>query len=344
MFARKYTSDAPRQLQGHHAVMFNTEMKQTDVVKLLKKMGVAKFTQPDKGGLGGYDSTPVYKDDRIVGRPSYQNGAVCCSFTKNSTQWYLFPIHRDQLANTGLTEDDLIYWIKFLNDMKVGFKYLYLGEQEGNKHMSDIWKPGRDNGHMVTSNTYYWVVVPKFAAQASFRKAYLHWVALRYLINTTISSDGSSYGTTRPYYILPRVAVMLHEDLGLSKLRAFLYAHLSFAYKEYYSLCHSDTMYNTAANRKPDVSVSPTEFRKLWAINGPLNAMLACYVTDRADPYNGGADAVKIKKFAATYNTNVLFDLAAKNDWKGFVQHIEKSYRALRTKKTKDGKKETVNS
>jgi hypothetical protein len=188
MFSRKIANDHTHALTCHNAVHFNTELPQKQVTELLLKMGVAAFLTPDDPEEYKKFNGKPYKDSRIQGAPSFRNRAGCCAFTKDPNQWYLFPIHADALANTGLTEEDLVYWIKFLNDMRVGFKYLYLGAQEGNARCQEAWVQ-RGTSFCFSTNTAYWVAVPKFAVNTDAKKPYLHWIALRYLINTSASAS-----------------------------------------------------------------------------------------------------------------------------------------------------------
>jgi hypothetical protein len=50
-----------------------------------------------------------------------------------------FPIHRLELANVGLTEDDLLEWLKFLNDLKIGMEIFLSWRTRSSCSISSRW-------------------------------------------------------------------------------------------------------------------------------------------------------------------------------------------------------------
>jgi hypothetical protein len=348
MFSRKIGNDHKENVLSHNAVFFQTQLPNKKIVKLLCEKGVAGFLHQDVEGDMNDNSNwnkQFYKDGRITGAPSYKNRSSCCSFTKGNGLWYLFPIHKDALANVGLTEEDLVKWISYLNSMRVGFKYLYLGLQDGNEYMQNNWVNSRKD-YCYTTNQAYWVAVPKFDDN-NFRLPYIHWIALRYLINTNISSVNFIYDSVKnknvttlgekerfSYYNIPRITIMLNEDYGLPKLKAFLYAHLANPFFSYYGLFYSD--YPNITLRKPDVGLNNKEFKDMWHYDrssSVLNDML----TQSNDT---AALNVIGRKFSAPYDGFHLFKLVDAGDWKSFIKHIQTSYNK-KGKKSKITKKKT---
>jgi hypothetical protein len=332
MFSRKFVNDHKGSRQSHHAVSFTSSLSRKEVIKLLIKMGVAKFitedNTPKEMDLYNPNFTR-YNDNRIAGAPQYHVSSQCCAFTKNSQRWFLFPIHEKDLENTGFDGEDLVKWIMFLNGMKAGFEFHYLGVQEGNtythKNMYRGW--GKDR------NSFHWVLVPANPTGVHYKKTYLHWIFLRYLINTTASEAHmlDIKAKRLAYYNIPRITMMLHEDFGVPKLKALMYAHLAYPFYYYYGFIASDC-FNTDDNPiKADVSVTAEEFKHLLSNDSITGANNMLAISQNASPT---VRSYRKRDYAAPYKPSVLWALFEKGDYEGFIKHIKDSYKSIAPKKT----------
>lgn len=349
MFPKKFINDEKFQLMNHNAVHFRSDLTIKKVVNLILKMGVAAFVTPDNAAAGYNES--AYNDNRIAGRINMRTRAGCCSFTKDPSQFYLFPIHTAQLTNVGLTDDDLVKWIMWLNGAKMGFKYLYLGKQEGNESMNNAWVSIKDSWGKVRvqqdcpTNEFHWILVPRFAEGTDFKKTYMHWICLRWLINTRASNDNFGNfgeGSTRwGYHQIPRIAMMLNEDFGLTRLKSILYAHITHPFYYYYSLFYSD--YLNMPERKPDVSVTNAEFKKMMSVqsyDGAMNSVFTSYNNN-----NGISKKAIGRALHAPYDHMTVMRLFREGNYQDMIKHIEGSYKTANLKLKKNAtKKKTVNS
>lgn len=355
MFPRKFVKDHKFDVTNHNAIVFHTEQKKADIIDKIMKMGIASFVTPDNPQAGAYGNQ--FKDSRISGLPQYIASAGCCAFTKNAAQWYLFPIHSKELANVGLVEDDLVEWITFLNSMRVGFEYLYFGQQPA--PTTDVVPSNWRNSTRGNDGIYYWVGMPAFGANALPAKPYLHWICLRYMFNTQVSTMNQSFDKVRRlnYYHIPRITMFLHQEHKLTKVKAFLYAHLASPFYSGYGLCYSDYMLTdtewASQNRTKEqidtnhsvydvfVNLRVPEFKALWAIrtyNGAMNTMLT-------QSNYAGNDTLrkalpKLKDMKSSYVARDLYQLFADGKYEEFIKTIKDSYKS----KVKNGKKKLVNS
>lgn len=320
MFPRSFTKKHTQECYEHDAICFRSTLTNDQVVETIMKMGVLEFIRP-QGRLDGTNAN-AYPDKRINGYPSFIEDRACCSFTRNSNQWYLFSITERQLTNVGLTQDDLLRWIKFLNEMRVGFQFKYFG-------MSTL-PAGLPALDKYVRQTTHWVGVPDFASDNT-NLAYLHWISLRYLISTNIGTLRESL----PYYAIPRAAVMLHEDFGLTKIKSFLYAHMIAPIYAYKAMCNNETTYDAAPDSQntylPDISLNSIQFKKLWNKKlAGMNNMIA--------PLRGHSDPTIVKKvMSAPYHPRTCYELWQKGDYKGFIAYLDSVYKPekVKTKKTK---------
>lgn len=298
-------------------------------------MGFDAFLKPDMYGR--------YADGRITGDLQYITHADCCAFTKTRDCFYLFPIHKEELASVGLNEQDLLYWINKLNGTEVGFQYLYFGERK----TPERTRPGAgfdwfdDHGRLPDDN-FYWVGVPKLGYR-NHNKPYLHWVALRYLISTQISEnnidsvgENLGYRDRLAYYHIPRATVLFHEKYNIPFLTAFLYAHItnpyycgnSLAYTDYMGINMGGTRDFRETAQAPCVKITNEQFKETWdATNETLNSML----TQREFKGSLSAkDQIKktgLKHLAAPYDHEKLYMLFNKGLYQDFINEIENSYK-----------------
>lgn len=324
------------------AIYFGSGKSNDQIVELINNMGFDKFLDPDTAG-------GKYHDARITGEVYYQDHAECCAFTKTRDVFYLFPIHKEELANVGLDEQDLLYWINKLNGMEVGFQYLYFGE----KYTPKRTKPGGSYNwfgaysQRLSTEKFYWVGVPKLGYRNQ-NKPYLHWVALRYLISTQVSDNNVRLvGKDIPlqnrlaYYHIPRATVMFHEKFGLPFLKAFLYAHLTSPYYCGNSLAYTDYMgvnmgmgrdYRDSA-QAPCVNVTEKQFKELWDSAGEsLNSMLIQTEFLKNWSYKDSIKKVGLKHLAAPYDHEKLYTLFSKGLYQDFINEIENSYKVYEEK------------
>jgi hypothetical protein len=347
MFSRNFTRDHKREKVNHNAISFMSNLPKEEIIQKLVAMGVESFINPDsvRTTANMYDMNfKPYNDNRIVGNVTFHSNSQCCSFTRNSQRWFIFPIHNNYLDNTGFDADDMLKWIKFLNDMNAGFEYRYLGYQEATLG-GGISNSFREN-NSSEGRSFHWVLVPASGANVHFKKTYLHWIFLRYMINTTHSlqnmhayTNASIMGEKMrlPYYCIPRIAMMFHEDYNVSRFKSLLYAHLANPFYYYYGFIPSDLITDNASIHKADVSIKAKEFKQLLCEDASTgaNSMLS---VERVSSEN-------FKKMIgrwpeAPYNHIELFKLFDAGDYKGFIKHIKDSYKALKAKGTAKAKKD----
>lgn len=321
MFPRKFSVDHKEQYVSHDFAMFAGEGTEENTVKQIMKEGVAD-----------------YLSKRSVGVHINQS---CCSGTKNSGYWYLYPIHISSLSNVGITEQELIQWLNFLNTSKAGFRYYYFGEQPADKDNAHALK-----GRGYSSNSYYWVGVPRVNNKGENTNphfSYLHWIALRYLISTLTSSThvitGGMYENyVAPYYYnIPRIAMMLHEEYKVPRLRAFLFAHAAgpfHGYKALFDMASTWSVENHTS--KPDLGILVSEFKKIWyaytgtSMNNTFTAI-----------NNGNPNILKIREMRAPYSLPIAGKLFADGKYKQFIKYLKDSY-GLKNKVKKNVKEKVV--
>lgn len=324
MFPRKFKNDQKQELTSHHSITFTTDLSEKKLVASLIEKGVADFISFDNPYVTGtwgakdFKGKKPYKDNRITGEPSIRTNVGCNSHMKNQNLNTLFPIHKKQLENLGYTEENIIEWINFLNGMRVGLKFYYLGEQAAPKMVETEWR----NKCLVDSNDYYWVFLPSHSEDGHWKRVYLQWVALRYLINTTTSSVSmNGLKLKLGYFNIPRITMMLHEDFKISKIKAFLYAQLANPFYSYWGMNYSDSI--NPLNHF-DVSVKATEMKKLLTeknVSVSMNMMLCIGNTSPA------VEKILGRKLKATYEISKLFFLFQKGEYANFVKEIKKCYR-----------------
>ena len=312
----------------HNAVQFYTPFSNEKVIEMLSKDGIVKFLGPDRKPTG-YEK--IYKDDRIQGAPTIAANKDCCGFTKNSKTWYLFPIHKSYLDNVDATEDTLIYWIKYLNETGIGLQFLYLGEQPAREDDHKQWRTGK----VDDKNLYYWVGVPNFNHNNA-NIAYIHWVLLRYLFDTTVTSNYQYAGTNknciikpykseamygRPYYMIPRIANFFHTEHKVSKLRSLIYAEIADCFSSAHGMFHSfhmgmdneeDSNYGAKATnlsawrnlQAPCVNVTRNEVKALLWDNNQIGGLLNNLLTQLNYDYlkqNNGKIPKSLKNLSTPY-------------------------------------------
>jgi hypothetical protein len=344
-FSRKFANDAISAATYHRSIYFTPSEGTTNeqIIKKIQEVGIASFCQPDYWNVDGY---AVFNDNRFpIGQFKIIQNASCCAFTRNAGYFYLFPIHREEL------------WIKKFNDQKVGFEYLYFGEQAapactnvGEPHQ---WFSNYPSTHR--NNIFYWVGVPVFD-QVNILKPYLHWVALRYLWNGLVS--GTNRTVVLPnaprlaYYNIPRVTMMLHEDYKMSFLKAFLYAHAAHPWNYGNSMCFSDYMGVSGNNRDigdynfkasgltgPCLNITKARFRALWEAYGKkYNVKLNEMLTQNAMKYLGGADLKGLTSLKQAYDGHKVLELFSKGDYAGFIKEIKDSYKIKKEAKKNEKK------
>jgi hypothetical protein len=317
MFSRNFKPDHKKECTYHGFVMSPDERAKEVIIEEIMK-----------GGLNTY----------FAKRSLNVNMANCCSATKNAGYWFFFAIPRARLANVGLDEQDLIRWLNFLNTMKAGFEYYYFGEQQPSVEMLKNLENYEDK-----SNTYYWVGVPRFGGE-NWKLPYLHWIALRYLTNTEVgvfNREPNRTETTAPYYLIPRITIMLHEEHKLPKLRAFFYAHATLPFYYYKCMCYAGHVWSIpnleqAQQHQLDVGVLTTEFRRIWKTG---SANMNCMFTPANNTYKGITD---IRTLRAPYNIRIASKLFEEGKYNEFIKYLRGSYRPKKEKKVKNVEKEVV--
>lgn len=360
MFPVDFKPSHKTTIHAHNAIYFSTTLSNAKVRKLLAaKGGIAKFLSIDKEAPSSWSTSGCFSDGRINGLPYVYNRQQCCSFTKNTQNWYLYPINRGELTNVGLEPDDLVEWIKCLNASKMGFKYSYFGMQPASDiktstHGSQIsW----NNQSGMVKDEFYWVGVEPCAKWlkepcANGQVPYLHWIVLRYLINTWVTTSSLVPGKNLPYYMIPRATMLFHKKYGLEFSKAFFYAHLTGVYYSYYSLAYTDYMglklgnNDYSANKAPCVNLTATEFKKLWRNTQGynMNTLLTdnnMFPTTEAGkklfpkglklntPYLEIDSPLKSNK---TESVRHIMDLFTKGDYEGFIKHIESAHNPTKRK------------
>jgi hypothetical protein len=263
MFPEKIAKISGYGKGSHNAVLFSTTLSSTNIIRKIRKMGIANFLTLDSGNMYDY-STKVYNDRRIDGIPQTVNNGTCCSFTKPN-RWYLFPFHPTELAAVGLTEDNLIEYITFLNSLKCGFEYLYFGLQEGGEFVDHMIT--RHHSSYAGNGEYFWVGVKQKTNSVRNGYAnqyhYAHWIHLRYLINST------QYGSNdNPYYLFPRIMFHLNKTKKLPKWQAFMFAYAATQWYGYYCLVDGGS-----SAYVPDLGLKPSEFKALLNHKGDNRTM-----------------------------------------------------------------------
>jgi hypothetical protein len=348
MFPTSFSNDAKIQITNHRGIMFNSDFSYDTVLSRLNKPdGINSFLKRDDTGSNVYG--PLYKDNRINGNYTAYTAAGCCAFTKNHTMWYLYPIHEEELTNVGLDEQDLIKWINYLNNLKVGFKYLYLGEQSIGIAQANFM----DRYSLRPTNKFYWVAkAPEGTINDNINPniPYLHWIMLRYLFNGQVTPE--QHNLLKPklklaYYNIPRITMYFHEKLGLSALKSLLYALVTSNYYSGYGIAYTDymgqkgiskTQYGDGqvardytAQQAPCLRFTREQFKQVWhnrCTTGNMNSML----TQRN--FTGENAKIKgLKDMEAPYvkDIHALYDLFAEGKYVEFVKAIDKSY-GVRTK------------
>lgn len=344
MFPTKFINNAKISNVHHNAIYFQSAMSNDEIVEMLLDKGIEAFITPDKAA-NIYDP-PGYSDKRILSLVTRIN-AGCCSFSKTKDVFFLYPITLEELKNVGLNEEDLVEWLHYLNSMEAGFNYLYFGKQPYPKAFH-VQMTGSDKIFIERRNSkdVFWVGVPSVDKSDSQNKPYLHWIALRYLINTTVSNN--SVGLIGKdckrlaYYNIPRITMFFHKEFKLPKLRAFLYAHIANPFYSYYSLAFSDYMgyksgsidFARAGQQAPCVHVTREQFKAIFdASNGlSMNPLLTQMVYD-------GQEAFKkirnLKNLAAPYDFEKLFQLFEAGKYQEFVNEIKESYKTVESNITR---------
>jgi hypothetical protein len=357
-FSRKIANDSTGTLY-HRAIYFMPKAGTTNkqIIEKLTKEGIASYCQPDRVNADGYT---VFDDGKFdQGYLRIITNASCCAFTRAAGYFYLFPIHRAELKSVGLTEDDLLLWIKKFNDQKIGYEYLYFGEQPAPAITEEgqffFWK--KYHSSEIKDNTFYWVGVPIFD-QTNILKPYLHWVTLRYLWNNRTSAVNMALllpSVQRlSYYNIPRITMMLHEDYNIPFLRAFLYAHVAHPWSYANSLAYSDYLgisgvnqygekfdFNSGGQQGPCLNITKPQFKAWWEFYGNssqqscLNGMLTQY---KYNYFMNSGEAVKnlvlktgVKSLHAPYDGRKVVELFNKCDYEGFINEIKSSYRPKKT-------------
>lgn len=342
MFPTAFKNDAKQILTTHKAITFHTELSEKSILSLLQKNGIEWFITKDLKQKSSYD--PGYKNNRITGEPQYVPNAGCCSFVKDPNKWYLFPIHENELANVGLKEEDLMAWINFLNRSRAGFKYYYFGEQTisydfeagtGNKRS---WRTAGDK-----PNTYYWVAYPKFGEDINRNVPYFHWICLRYLFNTTQATNslGNNWWEKGDlaYYNIPRIAMYLHEKLGLRRLKALLYAHYASNFYSGYGLGFTDYgglkfksgtgVYSHDVDYSqvytPCVNLTASQFKTIW--NTPSSDGTMNYMFTKKNFDTVKKKVPELKHLDGLYMPD-FWPIFRKGDYAGFVKAIDNFYKS----------------
>ncbi len=335
MFPREIKNDATIRISSHQAIVFATEWSNEKVIAAIKERGIAGFVDPDGKTTWGMS----YNDQRITAAPTVQLGAGCCSFSKNPTFFYLYPIHRNELAAVGLKEDDLIQYLKMLNDMKVGFNYLYFGEQEAPVEAQKWTQPVSNastipvDSRRYPNNTFYWIGSAPTQGknlnsnEYNHNPPYIHWIYLRYLINQHPSGNDGDYNTSPEvlwcYYNIPRVMMKLVEEYGLTPFRAFLYTHAACTWYSGYGMTYSDHITEGVAKYTADLGISKATFKLLLnnkTYDGSMNNMLSAH--------NNSSKVCQENKIVLTakHNQKMSVKLAREGNWVEFVDYLDKCY------------------
>lgn len=318
MFSRTFDLIPNYTKVTHNFISFQSNLASTAVVKKIKSMGIAKFLVADKGDMTPYTHN-IYEDGRLNGVPHRYTNNQCCYSTKQC-KWFLYPIHPTELAAIGLTEDDLIKYIKFLNSLKCGFNYLYFGLQDGGSFTKEFVN---NNYSFKGSNEYFWVGLAYRREETHWNYYYCHWIHLRYLINSTSAfNKGHSYGSKDAYYLFPRIMFYLNEVKRLPKWQSFMFAYAAGEWYYYYGLV------NAARESTPfDLGLKPSEFKTLLVnstLNGTMNNMLITENNKVASKYG-----IKINP---RHNQFTSVKLWKEGKIDEFIAYMKKSYPFRNTK------------
>jgi len=338
MFDRKFYDNYKVNVTYHNALQFMSGLSKKKVIQLLLSKGIESFITPDNVTINRMsgDRVEEYSDNRIVGNMLVRINSQCCSFSKSPGYYYLYPIHETELNNTGFTGDDLVEWIKWLNDANMGYEYYYLGVQDNITEFDNRLQGTHTIMKGNNDNSFHWVLVPAFGDNASAKIPYLHWISLRWMINTTVREPKS---VVKSYPNIVRAAKMFNEDYGISKIRSLFYANIAAPYYSYYSIFHSDNMYSMPDN-KPDVHINSATFKKL--LNCSATNMNNTMVVSQM--YSLVFKNLGVSKLMAPYDVSILHNLFAKGDYEGFISHIRKSYLLIKRKKNvRKTKKQPIN-
>jgi hypothetical protein len=338
MFPTKFTNDGKFLINSHNALCFVSGLPSEEVFALLKKKGISEFVKPDIDPVKNPYSEH-YTDKRVQGHVTPVLHAGCCSFTKSANQWYLFPIHRNELASVGLDEKDLKAWVRFLLGMKIGLNYKYLGEHELN-----VTFPGRSpnlwrEAQRAPDNKFYWIACPAFPSGTNRNLPYLNWICIRYLFNSNQGSHLLNELKSKErlmYYNIPRIAMFLHKTYGLTRLRAFLYAHVANPFYSGHGLAYTDYMgkSNYVNCQAPCLNIKAPQFKKLLettAVSGAMNTVLTKLNFDYLIARNEVPEG--LEHLNAPYDANTCYKLFDEGDYVGFIKHIDDSYNIKRRKK-----------
>lgn len=338
MFSKEFIKQ-PYEMKSkshHRAFYFSSPDSNQNITNLILAKGVTAFIQPDGVTYNG----DLRYDDGRVRSAQFVTHADCCAFTRTPNVFYLFPIHKDDLKNVGLDEQDLIYWINKLNESGAGFEYLYFGEHETPKitAINGMYDWFYEHNYYLRDTNFYWVGVPKLGYKIN--RPYLHWVMLRYLISTEYSNQHSNYlGPKIPrlaYFNIPRITVMLHKEFGLPFFKALLYAHLANPFKSGNGLAYTDYMgincgysYDFRETyQAPCVNVTPEQFKWLWENSGDqLNQLLTRSFYTSVSYGRKPENMAGLTKLDAPYDCNVLYKLFHEGKYQDFINEIENSYK-----------------
>lgn len=325
MFPKELQESAKLAVGLHTAITFLSEFSNLKVTRLLKEKGIAGFIAPDLTAPNNNNS--YYKDDRIAGLPTYAHNSQCCAFTKDATRWYLFPFTKAELDGVGIKEEDLIAWVTLLNDMKVGFKYLYLGEQTAPQQLFDRMGNSR-SAQRWPDNKAYWVAVPRLITPALNKatlKSYYHWICLRYLINYSKPNLTSCKAySSLPYFNIPRLVYIFINDYGLDAFKAFLYAQICFPWMAYYGFTYTDSInYKdspTPTYSIPDAGITAAEFKALWAegSGGAMNNLVTSS--------NSTAQKAGLRLPVGKHDPLTLYAFNHSRNYQGMIDYLEKCY------------------
>jgi hypothetical protein len=361
MFPRKFANNATYGSDYHRAICIAPRVGQTNefFIEKLRNGGIATYCEPykyDEYGCPEVDENNPDSPEELM----IVKNASCCAFTKDTRFFYLFPVHKSELASTGLVEEDLLQWLTKFNSLKVGFNFVYFGEQlapECTHAMKNLdWRVNQ-NPESKKDNTFYWVGVPVFEDKANINKPYLHWVVLRYLWNCKISGHGMKSALDEDnvqylaYYNIPRVTMLLHEEYNLPFLKSFLFAHAAHSWCRSNSMCHSNIMgittkdghgkdvdYHALGYQAPNITMKRVQFKALWDHNAnfTLNNMLT--PLGLVNMIKAGAtmkDFEGLRSNEAPYAKKdtliAIRKLFNEGDYQGFIDAIKKSYRTKKT-------------
>lgn len=329
MFPKVFETISGYNKTVHKALSFATTLTKTKVVNLIKKIGLEKFlTQDYYGPIYDYSASNTKKywnDDRISGAVLGHN-AQCCSFVKTSDKWFLFPFTEAEFKQVGISLDDALSYIKKLNDLKVGFKYLYLGYSSVGKG-GTIISMEKDNAH--------WFAVPKPASGTKYHYMYLHWIFLRYLVNSYQTGGQNVPGI--PYYNFPRIFMYLIEDLGVIPWKAFMYTQAAAGWASYYSMCYTD--YATSPNI-PDLGITAKQFKEIWKAGcSNMNSLLTS--NNNMLPIIDGKRLIMNGRHDPTQSTKLVRAGKMQEfvDYMDSVYYPQKKKKVSKAKESTDGKK-----